>query len=630
MRYEANPQRCRRSLRRSLVICLVVGGMLGIWGCGSDQGMPVFSSPAGSTPSATSAPGSQRTPLPFVSGDEAAEATSVPQQGQPPLALRGIWIQRRAVATREKADETLAWIQASNFNAVFLVVFTGGYAHYESALLEKSPKFEADYDPLAYVVSKAHQAGLQVHAWFTNGFVGNPYVEPGPILSRHPEWGMMGPDGGAEIHWLNFARPDARQFMRDVMLEVVENYDVDGVHFDYIRYPGQNWSFDPYSINALATEYGVDLEVLRYAELPAYGYFRGNPLDGVETAEVLAEFDDGTPAVLLNTYGAGQVIVLNWHAQRREIAATSEILQRSLDYLLGADGSVYILRSETAEARYGDGNVRRGEAWLRSLGYEPREVTEGDDLAALEANSVLVLSNVYVMEKTTASELGQFVKNGGGLIFIDGPTRSMKYAAIRAITGMQGRGRYFEGERMIRATGESELIPNGGQETDLRVRQEIITQWDAFREESVNALVRDVYRRVKMVRPEVQVSAAVYRKRAWAAQVFQDWHAWLAGGYVDFVVPMAYVGINQASALEGLVDEWQADGIRDRVAVGLAVADFGDREETLKSPQQVIQEIELLERRGINRVVIFDSEHISDEHLAALTQGPLAPFSSRD
>ena len=44
--------------------------------------------------------------------------------------------------------------------------------------------------------------------------------------------------------WLNFTRPDVRRFVGDLMLEAVSRYGVDGVHFDYTRYPGGAWGFD--------------------------------------------------------------------------------------------------------------------------------------------------------------------------------------------------------------------------------------------------------------------------------------------------------------------------------------------------------------------------------------------------
>jgi len=611
-----NPYHLTRSIQRILLICLIAGNASGTWGCSGDEGMLAtpFTTPI---PSVTSVSLTEPTPPSFAQPD----ATPTLQQAELSFTLRGVWIPSTSIDTQEKADEALLRVQAGNFNAVFLRIFCQGHAYYDSALLEKSPTLEPDYDPLAFVVAQAHRLGLQVHAWFNNGRVGRPYIEPGPILSRHPEWAMVGPDGGAQIYWLNFARSDVRQFMSDVMLEVVNNYDVDGVHFDYIRYPGPSWSFDSYSVDALATKYGVDLGRLQYAQLPAFGNLRGNPLGGVETAEVLAEFDDGTPAVLLNTYGKGQVIVLNWQAERQEIAAASEILRRSLDLLLDGDGHVYILRSETTIARYGAVNFRKGRAWLQSLGWEPKQVIEQDDLSILRANSVLVLPSVYVMEETTANELARFVENGGGLIFIDGPVKAMQYEPLRAITGMQGKAGYFEDERMVLAVGESELIPGGGQPIDLQTRQEIISHWSVFREKSVTALVQDVYQRVKAVRPEVQVSAAVYRRRSSAANVFQNWYAWLAGGYVDFVVPMAYVGA--VPSLESLIDEWQTSGDLDRTLAGLKITIPG--KDVPKTPEQILAEIELCRQRGIKGIVIFDVEHITDDQLEALATGPFAP-----
>ncbi len=201
--------------------------------------------------------------------------------------LRGVWVQGRSIATREKIDEVLKQAEAGQFNAIFVDVFDSGRAMYPSRLTDQSDKVEPGFDPLAYLVPEAHRRHIQVQAWFAVGRIGD---ETGsPILSRHPDWGLVGPDGGT-IAWLNFARPDARQFMSYLMLEVVERYGVDGIHFDYTRYPGPEWGFDAYSITAFAQQYGLDLNQLRYADLPAYGQFEANPLTQPGTAQVLATF----------------------------------------------------------------------------------------------------------------------------------------------------------------------------------------------------------------------------------------------------------------------------------------------------------------------------------------------------
>lgn len=280
------------------------------------------------------------------------------------------------------------------------------------------------------------------------------------------------------------------------------------------------------------------------------------------------------------------------------------------------------MRSETTIARKGDKYFRQNRVWLRHLGWEPIEVTEEDDLGNLGVSSVLVMPNVYWIEAATAAQLAGFVEGGGGLIFIDGPVKSMGNEAIRAVTGMRGSVRYFEGEKMVLAVGESELIPDGGPAVDLRAREGIISHWNDFREAGVSALVEDVYQRVKAVRPEVQVSAAVLRCENSALSKFQNWYNWLAGGYIDFVVPMAYV--SEVSSLEGVVDEWRTKGDLERTAAGLGVKDFGG-DGAMKTPEQLLEEIELIQGRGIDGVVLFDFENLSDEQLEALATGPFAP-----
>jgi len=614
-----------RSVRWMLLICLVVGSALGICGCAGLQEKPVSSSSVHSALATPPVSLTDLTPLPepTASVSSVSGATLGPYEPESSFVLRGVWVHPQSLASPEKVDETLNRVMSGNFNAVFPLIFLNGYAYYSSEIAERrSSDLGPNYDSLGYFVSEARRRDLQVHAWFVVGRVGVPYGDPGPVLSQHPEWAMLDAAGGSQIHWLNFARPDARQFIISLVLEVVQNYDVDGVHLDYIRYPGPTpkWSFDPYSVSALSAEYDVDLDQLRYARLPAYGFFHGNPLVGVDTAQVLAKFDNDIPAILMNVYGRGKAVVLNWHAEEQQIAASSEILKRSVEFLLGKGGKVYLFRSDMNEAQYTATFFEQNAAWLENLGWEPIHVRE-QDLAGLDAGSVLVLPNIYVMEASTAVTLARFAERGGGLVFIDGPVGAMNYGEIRAVTGMRRRGGYFRGERLLLAVGESELIPGGGQTVDVRVHQEQVRKWDVFRTESVNELVRDTYRKVKAARPEVQVSAAVFRRQSWASDNFQDWYGWLAGGYVDFVVPMAYV--SEASSLEGLVDEWQTSGDIDRTVAGLK-ATSPNKNET-KTPEQILAELELCRQRGIRGIVIFRIEEMSEQQLEALAAGPFAP-----
>ena len=531
----------------------------------------------------------------------------------------------RSFRTAEKADAMLARVEAGQFDTIFLSALIYGHVFFDSSLMDKHPDVEPDYDPLAYVIEQAHERGIAVHAWIDAGpmsFNG----EPGPVLVEHPEWAMMGPEG-QQINWLNYTRPDVRQFISDLVLELVTNYDVDGIHFDYTRYPRSQFGFDPYSADLFAEEYGLDLETLRYPELPAYARFEGNPLIWPNTAQVLAEFDNGQPAVLLNHYGAGQAILLNWMASQRETVATSEILDRSIDYLLGKDGGLYIFRSEANTGSYAADAFDAGFAWLEDLGWQPTAIEE-KDLATLGPGSVLVLPQVYSIGGQFASDLDSFVHQGGGVIFIDGPTPSIWNKHVRAITGMNMRYRHLKRTGLLTATQEHEIIPVSSQVLPLDAYQALDAQWKTFREQGINQLLQGVYQRVKQADPEVVVSITVYHdQERLSEQDLLDWQAWLDGGYVDLIVPRAYVGLNQS--LAGVIKDWQP-AMKDsgRIALGLKVHDEGKKGSPSKTTRKILSEIATARASGSEGFVLFDIEHISDDLLDALSAGSLSPSST--
>ena len=534
--------------------------------------------------------------------------------------LRGVWVQARAITSRDKIDEMLTRAEAGHFDAVFVNVFHLGQTLYASALADQYEKVDPDFDPLAYLVPEAHRRGLAVHAWFATGRVGRDKVSP--IFDKHPEWALAGPDG-ATIAWLNFTRPDVRQFIGDLTLETVERYEVDGLHFDYMRYPGPEWGFDPYSIELFTKEYGLDLNLLRYADLPAYGTFAGNPLTHPGTAQVLATFANGLPAVTLNRYGEGEVVLLNWMADQRQVAVSAEIMKRSLERLLDEGGQVHIVRSEATIAEYGVESFENSKAWLEHLGWLPLETTEAE-IANVGLDSVLVLPSVYLISPETAAALADFVRRGGGAIFLDGPTRSIYLGDLQALTGMTARGRYFKETTLMLATGEHPLIPNSQRSPNLETYQAWDVDWKDFRRRGINTLIKDIYERIKAKDPDVIISITITSDQDEAKQRYlQDWPVWLEAGYVDWLIPRGYV--EQSQDLAPVLAAWQpAIKSHDQIAFGLIVFTDDGEAARPKSPDQLLTEIGLARRANSNGVMLFDLDRMTDEQLQALAAGPFA------
>jgi uncharacterized lipoprotein YddW (UPF0748 family) len=97
------------------------------------------------------------------------------------------------------------------------------------------------FDPLAVAVQATHRAGMELHAWINVFRIGDSATgalhsgvrRPHHIAHAEPGW-VRRVDGDL---WLDPAVGEARQWMLDNVLEIVRGYDIDGVHFDFARYP---------------------------------------------------------------------------------------------------------------------------------------------------------------------------------------------------------------------------------------------------------------------------------------------------------------------------------------------------------------------------------------------------------
>jgi uncharacterized lipoprotein YddW (UPF0748 family) len=132
-------------------------------------------------------------------------------------------------------------LMTNGFTAVFPNMLSGGLAHYNSAFLPHSSVFDTYGDQIAACVNAAHGQGLQVHVWKINW---NLLDAPQSFIDnlRAANRTQVSQDG-QPTDWLCPSHPDNFALETNSMLEVVRNYDVDGIHFDYIRYPGSDYCY---------------------------------------------------------------------------------------------------------------------------------------------------------------------------------------------------------------------------------------------------------------------------------------------------------------------------------------------------------------------------------------------------
>jgi uncharacterized lipoprotein YddW (UPF0748 family) len=229
-------------------------------------------------------------------GDQIAEIT----KNMPPPEIRALWATRWDYTKPEHIKAIVKNAAEMNFNILLLQVRGNGTAFYKSdiepwawELTGTDPSTtgkDPGWDPLALAIEEAKKHGIELHAyintfpaWHTQNF---PPRDSGQLWWEHPDWFMADAAGNRMIprdknktkyrDWYAFISPgvpEVQDYIASVCEELAANYDIDGIHFDYIRYPAEvkevedgyeertkkmgNWSYDARSLARFQKETGV-------------------------------------------------------------------------------------------------------------------------------------------------------------------------------------------------------------------------------------------------------------------------------------------------------------------------------------------------------------------------------------
>ena len=157
-------------------------------------------------------------------------------------------------------------LAGAGFHLIIPVVKPGdGYMNYHSRIEKVRSKFK-DWDPLEVLVREAKAAGLKVHPWMCVF----PEGEGSSLVRRDPSLRMVDRHGRPRP-WACPASDEVRRHELSLYEEVMEDYDVDGVHMDYIRYDSEDVCFCRRCREGFRKETGVDpLEIGKSSEFNSF------------------------------------------------------------------------------------------------------------------------------------------------------------------------------------------------------------------------------------------------------------------------------------------------------------------------------------------------------------------------
>ena len=177
--------------------------------------------------------------------------------------IRALWVVRDHMITPESIDKVLTFAKINNYNHLFVQVRGRGDAYYQSNLVPRSHLLKnSNFDPLGYILKKSGDLkNIKVHAWLNVYYLWSSAQKPSQndhLLLNHPEWlDTNKPDMmdvplvmekmkkdkkfNGEGFYLAPSHPEVDAHLQNVVTELLQNYSLDGIHFDYIRYHDRGW-----------------------------------------------------------------------------------------------------------------------------------------------------------------------------------------------------------------------------------------------------------------------------------------------------------------------------------------------------------------------------------------------------
>jgi uncharacterized lipoprotein YddW (UPF0748 family) len=156
--------------------------------------------------------------------------------------FRAFWCHRAAGVEGMEWDEAIRRLAANGFNAILPNMLWGGAAFYPSEVLPVAVDANQQGDQVAACLTACRKYGVAMHVWKVNWNLGRY----GPVEFRErmrKESRLQVSSRGVEEPWLCPSHPENQKLEIASMVELARKYEVDGIHFDYIRYPDGDHCF---------------------------------------------------------------------------------------------------------------------------------------------------------------------------------------------------------------------------------------------------------------------------------------------------------------------------------------------------------------------------------------------------
>lgn len=172
-----------------------------------------------------------------------------------PVEQRSVWLDRGTIIANQTPEAMRLLfdkLKASGINTIYFETNNAGFTMYPSKFALQNPQLNGGFDVFSCALEEAHKRGMEFHAWIWvfnvgnerhNPIIGKEEDFPGPVLSNNRfSWALASKTGLLLAHnqheyWLDPSLSETRQYIKNLATELTSKYAIDGLQYDYIRYP---------------------------------------------------------------------------------------------------------------------------------------------------------------------------------------------------------------------------------------------------------------------------------------------------------------------------------------------------------------------------------------------------------
>ncbi|MGI9167420.1 MAG: glycoside hydrolase family 10 protein [Pyrinomonadaceae bacterium] len=235
---------------------------------------------------------------------------------------RALWVVRTTLTSPEKIGTMVEKASLNGFNTLIVQVRGRGDAYYRSRREPRAVELKdqpLQFDPLAVTLAEAKRRGLKVHAWINTSLLANLDAlptDPKHVYNKHPDWLAVPRAVAVELYkmsprdprykarivewskanraelegvYTGPANPKVRDHIYKIWMDILQDYEVDGLHFDYVRLASPDFDYSRTSLEKFHKWLDPKLSPVERRQLNLS--LKQNPLEASDTyAEKFGDF----------------------------------------------------------------------------------------------------------------------------------------------------------------------------------------------------------------------------------------------------------------------------------------------------------------------------------------------------